>query len=98
MPIQISFSVLAQEQKRSLIREYPGLEKHFSRLEDEIRNNPLVGVPELMANRKGQSTPVYNLSAETEIFGGAASYSKELIGVYVFSEQLQTVRVIQFLF
>jgi hypothetical protein len=35
MPIQISFSILAQEQKRSFIKEYPGLAKHFSRLKDE---------------------------------------------------------------
>jgi hypothetical protein len=59
---------------------------------------PLSGRAELMANRKGQSTPVYCLTTETEIFGGAASYSKELIGVYVYSKNLQMVRIIQFLF
>jgi hypothetical protein len=98
MPIQISFSTLAREQKRSLIKEYPGLERHFSRLEDEILCAPLSGTTELMANRKGQSTPVYCLATETEIFSGAASYSKELIGVYIYSENLQVVRMIQFLF
>jgi hypothetical protein len=86
------------EQKQSLINEYPGLGKHFSRLEDEIQSAPLSGTSELMANKKGQSTPVYYLATETEIFGGAASYSKELIGAYVYSEKLQTARIIQFLF
>jgi hypothetical protein len=98
MPIRISFSELAGEQKRLLIEEYPGLERHFTRLEDAVMNAPLSGASELMANRKGQSTPVYSLATETEIFGGAASYSKELIGIYIYSEKLQEVRIIQFLF
>jgi hypothetical protein len=98
MPIQIAFSILAQEQKQSFIKEYPGLEKHFSRLEDEIQRKPLSGAVEFMANKKGASVPVYCLATETEIFGGAASYSKELIGVYIYSEKLQMVRIIQFLF
>jgi hypothetical protein len=52
MPIQISFSPLALEQKRSLLKEYPGLEKHFSRLEAEILNDPLSGAVEIMASKK----------------------------------------------
>jgi hypothetical protein len=98
MSIQLSFSPLAQEQKWSLIKEYPGLKKHFSCLEDKIQNKPLSGRGERIANRKGQSIPVYCLATETEIFSGAASYSKELIGVYVYSENLQMVHIIQFLF
>jgi hypothetical protein len=98
MPIRISFSIPAREQKQSLIKEYPGLEKHFLRLEDEIQRRPLSGAVELMANKKGTSVPVYCLATETEIFGGAVSYSKELIGVYIYSEKLQMVRIIQFLF
>jgi hypothetical protein len=98
MPIQISFSDLALEQKRRLIEKYPGLGKHFSHLEGAIATVPLSGTVELMPNRNGQSIPVYTLAAKTEIFSGAASYSKELIGVYVYSKNLQMARVIQFLF
>jgi hypothetical protein len=86
------------EQKRSLIEKYPGLGKHFSHLEGVIGNAPLSGSVELMANKKGQSTPVHTLATETDIFSGAASYSKELIAVYIYSEKLQMARVVQFLF
>jgi hypothetical protein len=98
MPIQISFSDPALEQKQRLIEKYPGLERHFLHLEREIVAAPLSGVAEHILNTNGKSVPVYALAAETEIFSGAASYSKELIGVYAYSEKLQMARVIQFLF
>jgi hypothetical protein len=98
MPIQISFSKRVLEQKRLLIEKYPGLEKHFSHLEDAIGSAPPSGAAELMVNKEGRSIPAYTLAAKTDIFSGAASYSKELIGVYVYSEKLQRAHIVQFLF
>jgi hypothetical protein len=65
---------------------------------NKIQKKPFSGTVEFMANKKGTSVSVHCLATQTEIFGGAASYSKELIGVYIYSEKLQRVRMIQFLF
>jgi hypothetical protein len=89
---------MASEQKRLLKEKYPGLEKHFSRLEEAIAANPLSGTAEQILSKNGRSIPAHSLAAKTEIFSGAASYSKELIGVYIYSAKHQIVRVIQFLF
>jgi hypothetical protein len=96
--IRISFSSLALKQKQSLIKKYPGLTKHFAALEDAIGKNPLSGTTELMLNKKGTATPVRYLATKTEIFGGIVSYSKELIGVYVYSEKLREAGILQFVF
>jgi len=96
--MEISHSKQALAKKQLLLKEYPGLKLHFSELQNKIEMNPNDGTKELMVNHGGRSTPVRIMSAETEIFGGAASYSKELAAVYICSDDLAMGRIVQYLF
>jgi len=51
-----------------------------------------------MVNKNGRSILVRVLSAQTEIFSGAISYSKELTAVYICSDDMTLGRIVQFLF
>jgi hypothetical protein len=94
----ITYSELAGGRKQDLVKEYPGIARHFDELENEIEKNPAAGTQELMANTGGRATPVRTMSTQTEIFGGVVSYSKELIAVYVCSDDMTAIRIVQFLF
>jgi len=96
--MKISHSNLAAARKQALLNEYPGLLRHFEELENTIIENPEAGVRELMANKGGSSTPVRALSAQTEIFSGAISYSKQLTVVYICSDDMSLGRIVQYLF
>ena len=96
--MKISLSKLANEQKKALIREFPGLRRHFSELEKAIETNPEDGNKEFVLTRTGRYMPVRTIGAVTEIFGGMASYSKELVAVYLCSEDFSLGRVVQYLF
>ena len=96
--MRISHSNLAAARKQALLNEYPGLIRHFEELENAIRENPDAGRKEFMLNRSGGSTPVRVLSAQTEIFSGAISYSKELTVVYICSDDMTLGRIVQYLF
>jgi hypothetical protein len=96
--MRISHSTLAAGRKQALLNEYPGLVRHFEELENTIKENPDSGTKELMPNRSGRSIPVRVLSAQTEIFSGAISYSKELTAIYICSDDMTLGRIIQYLF
>jgi len=96
--MRVSHSDPAAAKKQALLDEYPGLSRHFEELENTIRDNPLAGAKELMVNKNGRSIPVRVLSAQTEIFSGAISYSKELTVVYICSDDMTLGRIVQFLF
>jgi hypothetical protein len=69
-----------------------GIARHFDELENEIEKSPTAGTQELMANTGGRATPVRTMSTQTEIFAGVVSYSKELIAVYVCSDDMTAIR------
>ena len=96
--MQISHSNLASNQKEAFLKEFPGLKRHFSELEKEIQTNPKDGTKEIMMSGTGRGTLVRTMSAKTEIFGGVASYSKELVAVYICSDNFTMGRIIPFLF
>jgi len=96
--MKISHSNLAADKKQALLAEYPGLIRHFYELENVIKTNPDIGAKELMPNKAGGNTPVRILSAQTDIFSGALSYSKELTVVYIYSDDMMNGRIIQYLF
>ena len=76
--MKITHSELASEQRKTLLKQFPGLERHFSELEKAVKANPDNGTKEIILSKTGYGIPVRTMSAETEIFGGVASYSKEL--------------------
>jgi len=96
--MKISHSNMATDKKQALLKEYPGLIRHFKELENAIKENPDAGTKEFMANRGGGSTPVRVLSAQTEIFSGAISYSKELTAIYICSDDMTLGRIVQYIF
>jgi len=94
----ISHSKLANNQKKILLKKFPGLKRHFCDLEKELETNPDDGAKEIILSKNGRGIPVRIMSAETEIFSGVASYSKVLIAVYVCSDDFSLGRIIQYLF
>jgi len=96
--MKISHSNLAAAKKRALLAEYPGLIRHFEELENAIKANPDKGTKEFMLNKAGNSVQVRVLNAQTEIFSGALSYSKELTVVYICSDDMANAHIIQYLF
>jgi hypothetical protein len=96
--MKISHSETASDQKRTFIQEFPGLKRHFIDIEQEIQTNPENGTKETMMSKAGRGIQVRTMSAETEIFSGVISYSKELIAVYICTEDFSMGRIIQYLF
>jgi hypothetical protein len=96
--MKITFSPSSTARKQRLCDQYPGIERHFNELETRILKTPLSGTKMIIPSQGRKDIPAFALSTRTDIFSGAAKYSKELTGVYVYSEKLQTARVIQFLF
>jgi hypothetical protein len=55
---------MASEQKEALIKEFPGLKRHFIELEEGIQTNPDAGNNEIMLSVAGHGTPVRTMGAE----------------------------------
>jgi hypothetical protein len=97
MPIEISYSLLAEQQKRELSGKYPAIIRHLEKLEEAIKTDPLAGTAELYATL-GKDLPARSLSARPHIFSGNIVYERELTVVYICSGDLHAARIIQILY